>query len=275
MTALVEVDNGAGDWHIAVRSGGHSYAGSNNIDRGVTIDLSMMNSSSYDAGTNLARIQPGGRWKQVYADLEKEGVVVAGGRDGGVGVGGFLLGGGISFFSGRTGLGCDSVANYEVVLANGTVVNANSTANADLWRALKGGSSNFGIVTRYDMEALPSRKLYYDLRTFGSNYTDAVVDAAVGFSNQDESLGDNSLVTFLSYKPATTSEITVSTIYVNIAGAGNVTTAFNPLKGLPTLSKTTTLLNMAEAAAGSQVGDGTKYVTGSYLDASNSLYAPS
>ncbi|KAK7754301.1 hypothetical protein SLS62_003594 [Diatrype stigma] len=258
LTALVEVDSGAGDWHIAVRSGGHSYAGSNNIDRGVTIDLSMMNSSSYDAETNLARIQPGGRWKKVYADLEEEGVVVAGGRDGGVGVGGFLLGGGISFFSGRMGLGCDSVVNYEVVLANGTVVNANSTANADLWRALKGGSSNFGIVTRYDMEALPSRALHYDLRTFGSNYTDAVIDAAVGFSNQDEALGDNSLVTLLNYEPAATADITMTTIYVNTAGAGNVTTAFDPLKKLPALSATTTSMGMAKAAAGSQIVDGTK-----------------
>lgn len=253
MTALVNINNGAGDWHIAVRSGGHSYPGSNNIDRGVTIDLSMMNSSSYDPGTNLAGIQPGGRWKKVYADLEEHGVTVAGGRDGGVGVGGFLLGGGISFFSNHKGFGCDSVINYEVVLANGTVINANSTANADLWRALKGGGSNFGIVTRYDMEAIPSQDLYYDLRVLSSDYSDDVVDAVVGFTAQDDSFADNALVTLFTYKPE--SEITVTTIYVNVAGNGNTTTAFDKVKSLPALTNFTTFQNMADAAAGSELAD--------------------
>jgi FAD/FMN-containing dehydrogenase len=37
------------------------------------------------------------------------------------------------------------------VLASGEIANANRTANPDLWRALKGGAGNFGIVTRYDL----------------------------------------------------------------------------------------------------------------------------
>ena len=38
-----------------------------------------------------------------------------------------------------------------MVLADGRIVNANAKENADLWVALKGGSSNFGIVTRFDI----------------------------------------------------------------------------------------------------------------------------
>ena len=56
--------------------------------------------------------------------------------------------GGLSFFSGRTGFVCDNILNYEVVLANGTVVQANESSNRDLWVAVKGGSNNFGVVTR-------------------------------------------------------------------------------------------------------------------------------
>lgn len=33
---------------------------------------------------------------------------------------------------------------YKVVLANGSLVNANATSNSDLWWALKGGGNNFG-----------------------------------------------------------------------------------------------------------------------------------
>lgn len=42
-----------------------------------------------------------------------------------------------------------------MVLANGNVVNANANVNADLWVALKGGSNNFGVVTRFDVTAFP------------------------------------------------------------------------------------------------------------------------
>ena len=42
------------------------------------------------------------------------------------------------------------VENWEIVLANGTVVQANAKQNADLWKAQKGGSGNLGFVTRID-----------------------------------------------------------------------------------------------------------------------------
>jgi len=43
--------------------------------------------------------------------------------------------------------------NHQVVLANGSIVNANSVENPDLHRVLKGGSNNFGIVTRFDVKS--------------------------------------------------------------------------------------------------------------------------
>lgn len=79
---------------FAVRSGGHmTWAGSNNIETGVTVDLSNMNSTVYDKEAGIASILPGARWQAVYKTLEKYNVVVPGGRTGPVGVGGFLLGG--------------------------------------------------------------------------------------------------------------------------------------------------------------------------------------
>lgn len=63
--------------------------------------------------------------------------------------------GGISYFSARKGFACDNIVNYQIVLANGKVVNANEKENSDLWSALKGGSNNFGVVTRFDLRAFP------------------------------------------------------------------------------------------------------------------------
>ena len=45
------------------------------------------------------------------------------------------------------GFGCDNVVNFEVVLANATIVNANATSNSDLFVALKGGGNQFGRLT--------------------------------------------------------------------------------------------------------------------------------
>jgi hypothetical protein len=104
LTTLISVNNGAGDWHIALRSGGHSIVGSNNIDNGVTIDLGLLDGVTYDRETDLASVGPGGKWMNVYRNLlDKHNVTVVGGRDGDVGVGGFMLGGGISYFSSRKG----------------------------------------------------------------------------------------------------------------------------------------------------------------------------
>lgn len=47
----------------------------------------------------------------------------------------------------------------KVVLADGTLTNINATSNSDLYRALKGGGNNFGIVTRFDLATFPQGNL--------------------------------------------------------------------------------------------------------------------
>ncbi|KAH9894539.1 FAD binding domain-containing protein [Xylariomycetidae sp. FL2044] len=153
---------------FGIRSGGHgSFAGSNSVEDGVTIDFSHMNTTTYDPETNTVSIQPGTDWGRVYRALEPHGVLVAGGRSATVGVGGFLLGGGLSFHAATRGFSCDDVLGYEVVLADAGVVYATSSSTTtttssssssdhhpDLFRALCGSSGNLGLVTRFDMRGI-------------------------------------------------------------------------------------------------------------------------
>lgn len=67
-----------------------------------------------------------------------------------VGAADFTLGAGIPFFAPRHGFVCDIVKNFEIVLGNGIVTNANSAYNPDLFKPLKGGSGSIGLVTRFD-----------------------------------------------------------------------------------------------------------------------------
>ncbi|KAL4733789.1 hypothetical protein BDV11DRAFT_175363 [Aspergillus similis] len=172
---------------FAVRSGGHmTWAGSNNIETGVTIDLSLMNSTIYDEEAKIASILPGSRWEAVYKTLEEYNVVVTGGRTGPVGVGGFLLGGGNSFHAARVGLACDNVVNYEIVLASGRIVNANNNSNVELFKALKGGSNNFGIVTKYDLKAIDNAHLWGGINVFDNSTTNQQINALVKFIDNIE-----------------------------------------------------------------------------------------
>ncbi|KAI1735654.1 FAD-binding domain-containing protein [Xylaria scruposa] len=256
LTTLVNADS-ENDSNIAVRSGGHSSTGSSSTVNGVTIDLSHLNSTGYNAETNIASIGPGGKWEYVYAELIKYGITVAGGRDGDVGVGGFLLGGGNSYYSGRVGFGCDSVVNFEVVLANGTIINANQTANSDLWQALKGGSNNFGIVTRFDLEAVPAPDLLRDLRFLSFNYSYAMIDAVVGFADSDESIADDAFFTFFSHNTEVSPEIFAAGVHVNTQGITNNTTPFDEAKALPAFYNVTKVENIADAAFESKTQSGT------------------
>lgn len=110
-----------------------------------------MNQTTYDVDTTIASVQPGARWGAVYKALEPFGVAAVGGRADVVGVGGFITGGGYSFHTGTRGWACDAVHNFELVLANGSVIDVNREQHADLFQALKGSSGNLGLVTRVDL----------------------------------------------------------------------------------------------------------------------------
>lgn len=81
------------------------------------------------------------------------------------------------------------------------IVNANATDNADLWKALKGGSSNFGIVTRFDIQAvdLPSNGLYGGMVTFPNSATDQVIAAFSNFTNNIVNYQEGQAFSFWSY----------------------------------------------------------------------------
>ena len=84
---------------FAIRSGGHGLlVGSSNIDVGVTVDLSGMNSVTLSDDKATASVQPGAKWIQVYETLDPLGYAIPGGRAGDVGVGGLTSGGASMLF---------------------------------------------------------------------------------------------------------------------------------------------------------------------------------
>ena len=101
--------------HFAIKGQSHAPAGGfANINGGVTIDMTGLNSVAVNADRTVASVGAGATWLDVYSYLDTLGLSVAGGRNGAVGVGGLTLGGGISYFAPRVGWACDNVVNFEV-----------------------------------------------------------------------------------------------------------------------------------------------------------------
>jgi hypothetical protein len=164
---------------FATRSGGHNQnVGFASIDgSGVLIDMQRMNKLQLANTNSILRTGPGNSWADVYSYLDPYGISAIGARNPMVGVAGQLLGGGASYFFSLYGWGCDNVRNFEVILGNSSVVNASPTSNPDLYKALKGGASNFGIVTRFDLYTRPLHNVWYTFVAYSVADYAAVLNA--------------------------------------------------------------------------------------------------
>jgi FAD/FMN-containing dehydrogenase len=96
----------------------------------------------YDNNKDVFHLGPGQPWRDVYKKLEEMDVTPIGGRVGYVGVGGFTIGGGLSYLANLHGLACDSLVDAEIVLADGSIKWASE--DEDLLFVLKGAGHAFG-----------------------------------------------------------------------------------------------------------------------------------
>ncbi|KAL4961389.1 FAD-binding oxidoreductase [Aspergillus stella-maris] len=234
ISILVEADDGSAECKFAIRGGGHNPSeGVASVQGGVTIDIALMNESTYHPERDSVSIMAGAKWGNVYKALKPLGIAVTGGRSDSVGVGGLIIGGGMSYFAPKYGLACDNVLNFEIVLSNSTITTANRTTNPSLFKALKGGGNNFGIVTKVELRAFAQGSLWGGLIGHSKSVIPAQIQALVNFTSHMTTDRNAMLVTIWQHSGKTGVDFAASGLQYILGEEIGSASVFNEFLSLP------------------------------------------
>jgi FAD/FMN-containing dehydrogenase len=184
---------------IAIRGGGHSYAGYGVADGALQIDLGAFTTVTVDRDRRVASAGGGTRIRDLLRATLAASLYTPMGSCGSVGVAGLTLAGGDTGGRGLYGTACDNLIGAQLVTADGEVRELGPGSNDDLYWAIRGGGGNFGVVTRLDFRLHPvvpsySAKFSFGwrdiagaLRAFGGLVREAPDEARAGFFVDPES----------------------------------------------------------------------------------------
>ena len=140
---------------LSVKGGGHNVAGNAVNDGGLVIDLSPMRGVHVEPSTRTVRAQAGALWGDCDRETQLFGLAVPGGVVSTTGIAGLTLHGGVGHLRRKHGLSIDNLLSVDIVTADGQLRRASATENEDLFWAVRGAGSNFGVVTSFEFQAHP------------------------------------------------------------------------------------------------------------------------
>ncbi|KAI3321194.1 FAD-binding domain-containing protein [Xylariaceae sp. AK1471] len=146
---------------ISVRSGGHSWAAWSVRQDAILIDLGNLRHMTYDERTKVVSCSPSVTGEELNNFLKAEGRMFAGGHCPEVGLGGFLLQGGMGWNCKNWGWACESIIGIDVVTADARELYCSNVENSDLFWAARGAGPGFpAIVMGFHLLTRPLLQMY-------------------------------------------------------------------------------------------------------------------
>jgi len=145
---------------IAAQGTGHGARAGASMGGTLLLRTGRMNRVTVDPSTRTARVGAGACWSVVVAAAAPHSLACLHGFSPGVGVAGYVLGGGLGWLARRYGLASDHVRSFEVVTVDGERLSVDAHREPDLFWALRGGGGAGVIVTSVELELVPLRVAY-------------------------------------------------------------------------------------------------------------------
>jgi len=145
---------------VAAQRTGHNAAPLGSLADTVLMRTAGLGGVQIDADAGTVRVGAGALWGDVVPRASELGLAALHGSSPGVGITGYTLGGGVSFYHRKHGLACNRVTAIEVVTAGGEQVRVDAKNEPDLFWALRGGGGSFGVVSALEFDLLPVPEIF-------------------------------------------------------------------------------------------------------------------
>jgi hypothetical protein len=145
---------------VAAQSTGHNAEPLGSLANTVLLRTARLSNVEIDADAGKARVGAGALWGDVIPRASEVGLAALHGSAPNVGIAGYTLGGGLSFYVRKHGLACNWVTAMELVTAGGEQVRVDAQNEPDLFWAVRGGGGSFGVVTALEFDLLRMPEIF-------------------------------------------------------------------------------------------------------------------
>ena len=170
---------------VAAQATGHNagpLAASDGLADTLLLRTSELRAVQVDPDLLVARVEPGALWGDVVAALAPHGLAALAGSSHDVGVVGYTLGGGVSWFGRSHGLAANSVVAVELVTADGVRRRIDADHDPELFWAIRGGGGDFGVVTALEFRVYPVAEIFAGTLFFPLERAEEVLQAWAAWS---------------------------------------------------------------------------------------------
>ncbi|MGW6495800.1 FAD-binding protein [Nonomuraea angiospora] len=145
---------------VAPQGSGHNAAPLGPLGETILLRTSEMSTVHIDAARRRALVGAGAVWAQVTEAAAKHGLAGLSGTAADVGVVGYTLGGGLSWFARSHGLAANHVTAATVVTADARILQVDAGHEPELFWAIRGGGGSFAVVTELEFDLFPITEVH-------------------------------------------------------------------------------------------------------------------